>query len=52
MTPVMNDDGSVSVPVRVEGEQGSVGDGWATLSPGDPGYDAWYEYLTELKAAG
>lgn len=34
-------DGWIEAPVRAEADDGTVGDGVAILSPGDPGFDAW-----------
>jgi hypothetical protein len=41
-------DGRIAdVPVRAEADDGTVGDGLATLAPGDPGFDAWDRWLAQ-----
>lgn len=39
MLSTLHEDGSVSVPVRLEGDDGLIGDGMVTLRPGDEGYE-------------
>ena len=44
-------DGRIVAPLRAEGPGGMVGDGMATLAPGDPLYDEWDRYLDHLATA-
>ena len=38
-------DGRIVAPRRAEGPGGVIGDGMATLGPGDLGYDEWDRHL-------
>ena len=52
MGPSRNADGTINGPVRVEGPDGTIGDGFGIIRPGDPEWDAWDEYMRELESAG
>jgi hypothetical protein len=41
-------DGRIAdVPVRAESDDGVIGDGFATLAPGDPDFDKWDRWLRQ-----
>jgi len=41
------EDGKLYVPVRAEGPNGLIGDGWVELSPDDPQYQAVLAWVRE-----
>ena len=45
-------DGRIVAPRRAEGPGGVIGDGMATLGPGDLGYDEWDRHLAATDSAG
>ncbi len=46
MRPIKNPDGTITVPAPAYSPDGlTEGDGQATLSPGDPMYDSWSEWI-------
>lgn len=36
----------VMIPKRAEGPEGTVGIGWVPLTPDDPQYQQWLDYLS------
>lgn len=49
LEPRRLEDGRILIPKRAETEDGSaVGLGWVELTPAEPDYDDWIEYIDAL----
>lgn len=46
MGPGKNEDGTLTILARNEGEDGTIGDGLVTIGPDDPRYEVWDQYLS------
>lgn len=47
MKPILQPGGALLVPVRVEAQDGTLGDALVLLRPGDPDYAAWLRELRD-----
>jgi hypothetical protein len=50
--PLLMPDGSLGVPVRVEGPQGAVGTALAVVRAGDGLFEEWSDWMSRTGAVG
>jgi len=51
MRVIVHANGDLTVPMRAEAEDGTIGDGMVRITANHPDYAAWREYLTRFPDA-